>query len=106
MEFRQSSKLKEVCNEIRPVVVVQLDEDPDWQDRLRRKSAVPIAFRSWGQAATGALGVLRGAMIPLDSGVACPADELAGHVRSLSLLNPVVVSTRRDGVPVRALFDT
>ncbi|MEV7526068.1 hypothetical protein [Streptomyces sp. NPDC091371] len=87
------------------VVVVQLDEDPDWQDRLRRGSAVPLAFRSWGQAATGRLGLLRGVLTLLDSRVVCPPDELAGCVRSLSLLNPVVVSTRRDGAAVRALLE-
>ncbi|MFD7835451.1 hypothetical protein [Streptomyces sp. NPDC059761] len=87
------------------VVVVQLDEDPRWRDRLRRGSAVPLAFRSWGQAATGSLGPLRGVLTLLDSRAACPSDELAGCVRSLSLLNPVVVSTRRDGAAVRALLD-
>ncbi|MFE5023397.1 hypothetical protein ACFRAO_08795 [Streptomyces sp. NPDC056656] len=84
--------------------MVQLDEDPLWLDRLRRASAVPLARRSWGQAVTGSLGRLRGGLTLLDSPVACPPAELIGCVRSLSLLNPTVVSTRRDGLEVCALL--
>ncbi|MFD3558098.1 hypothetical protein ACFWVU_00235 [Streptomyces sp. NPDC058686] len=87
------------------VVVVQFDEDPDWLDRLRRASAVPVAFQTWERAVTGSLGRPRGELTLLDSGVACAPAELVSCTRSLGLLNPVVVSIRRDGAAVCALLD-